>query len=137
MFHKEDFVGSLVFAIVLSIFLTFNLNKKHKPISGLELKLKEDEIVQDVYFVSTKLNNSAWTTGNLFITNCRIAFVDKRFDIQQQDFEFLLSDISKVELLKASLFQDQTIKIDTNSGNSIKINGYESVKFIFESLKKI
>lgn len=137
MFHIENIVGSLVFAMVLSVFLTFNIIKKHKPLSNLELKLKENETVQDVYFVSTKLNNNSWTTGNLFITNCRIAFVDKRFDIQQQDFELVTSDITNVKFLKARLFQDQCIKIETNSGKSIKINGYENVKSILEVFQKI
>jgi len=64
------------------------LNKKNKPIEGLNLKIQEDEDILATYFVTLRFEKEQWLTGNFYITNKKLFFNDNRFDIQQTNYEF-------------------------------------------------
>lgn len=136
LFSMNSLISTFVIAFFTSLFMSFILVRKQKPIKGLNLKLNNNETILDVYRVNLKRTNFNWATGNFFVTNQRFAFVDKRMDIYQTDYDIRIDEIKESNLLPHKFLKDEKIKIETFKNEVYFINAFQNNKNLLKHINR-
>jgi len=129
---------NVLWAILTGLLLSMMMNRGSKPYKNLDLKLKTNEEILNLFGANIKQTKFNWVSGNFFITNKRFAFVDKqRLDIAESDYDIHFSEVKEVIFLPQKFMKNERLKIVTNRNEVFYINAFQKNKDLYDAILKV
>lgn len=131
-FKMESLVSSLLWSFFTALLFGLFIKNQPSPIKGLDLKLQEHEEIIATFFVTLRQTKFNWIKGNLFVTNQRFSFVDRKKNATQIDDDLHFNEIKEVILLPQKLIKSETIKLTTYKNEIFYVNAFNRNKELFD-----